>query len=250
MFKLACIIFIVLCILVQLNLVTAQGNDGSVDTDVVDCCDQQEACICREPAKACQFQLDIEELQTLTGYKMNVDGKLVSRGTPGDTYYITPNGYSASIPSSSAMIPERGPCWNSATLGSDADFMNMGCSIPMMVDGRSYCQYISVNERISGPTLIVHEDQYVIVDVFNHLSSEGVTIHWHGIHQKDTPWMDGVAAVSQAPIVPGGRFRYIFVASPSGTHWYHSHLGVQRTDGLIVHEREEMRNGIIADVSE
>ena len=257
MFKLACTLFIVLSVVEQfmINPVSAHNCDGnSIDIDIVPCSDQQEACICKENAKSCQFRLDIEELQTLTSYKMNIDGELVSRGTLGDTYYITPTGYSASIPSSCAMIPERGPCWNSTDLGSDADFINMGCSIPMMVDGHSHRPYISVNGRIPGPTLIVHEDQYVIVDVFNHLSSEGVTIHWHGIHQKNTPWMDGVAAVSQAPIVPGGRFRYIFVASPSGTHWYHSHLGAQRSDGLfgalIVHEKEETMNDIIADVSQ
>ena len=63
--------------------------------------------------------------------------------------------------------------------------------------------------------------------------------------------MDGVAAVSQAPIVPGGQFRYIFKATPSGTHWY---LGSQRTDGLfgalIVHESDKEHQDIIADVSE
>ena len=236
----------------QLHIVTAQGDDD--DIDIVDCPDQQEACTCRKTATACQFRLDIEELQTFTSYRINVNGDLVSRGTPGDTYYITQNGYAASIPSTSSVVPERGPCWNGSILTTDADYNGMGCSIPMMVDGRSYRQFISVNGRIPGPTLIVYENQYVIVDVFNRLSSEGVTIHWHGIHQKTSPWMDGVAALSQAPIVPGGRFRYIFTASPSGTHWYHSHLGAQRTDGLfgalIVHEDDKVRQDITADVNE
>ena len=53
--------------------------------------------------------------------------------------------------------------------------------------------------------------------------------------------MDGVGFVSQAPITPGATFQYRFIASPAGTHWYHSHLGAQRTDGLfgalIVHEK-------------
>ena len=55
--------------------------------------------------------------------------------------------------------------------------------------------------------------------------------------------MEGVAAVSQAPIVPGGQFRYIFKANPSDTHWYHSHLAAQRTDrlfgALIIHESDK-----------
>ena len=124
----------------------------------------------------------------------------------------------------------------------------------MMVDGRSYRQFVAVNGRIPGPTLIVYKNQYVAIDVFNHLTNEGITIHWHGIHQKGSPWMDGVAAESQAPIVPGGQFRYIFKATPSGTHWYHSHLGSQRTDGLfgalVVHENDTEYQDIIADVSE
>ena len=31
---------------------------------------------------------------------------------------------------------------------------------------------------------IEYEGQYVTVDVFNHLSSEEMTINWHGIHQR------------------------------------------------------------------
>ena len=238
----------VLCVIVT------NAAEDDVDTDIVDCPDQQEACKCRKTAKACQFRLDIEELQTFTSYKTNKDGDIVSRGTPGDTYFITENGFIPSIGTTNEMIPELGPCWSNNTLRSETDFSNMGCSIPMMVDGRSYREFIAVNGRIPGPTLIVYKGQYVIIDVFNHLTNEGVTIHWHGIHQKGTPWMDGVAAVSQAPIVPGGQFRYIFEANPSGTHWYHSHLGAQRTDGLfgalIVHESDKEYQDIMADVHE
>ncbi|XP_070533728.1 uncharacterized protein [Ptychodera flava] len=61
---------------------------------------------------------------------------------------------------------------------------------------------------------------------------EGITIHWHGMLQRNTPWMDGVAGVSHCPINPGETFTYRFLATPPGTHWYHSHLGTQRTDGL------------------
>jgi len=32
---------------------------------------------------------------------------------------------------------------------------------------------------------------------------------------------------------PKTTFRYIFKAYPSGTFWYHSHVGTQRTDGLF-----------------
>ena len=63
--------------------------------------------------------------------------------------------------------------------------------------------------------------------------TEETSIHWHGMHQKNTPWMDGVGYISQCPIAAGDSFRYIFKAEPAGTHWYHSHSGAQRTDGLF-----------------
>ena len=37
----------------------------------------------------------------------------------------------------------------------------------------------------------------------------------------------------QCAIDPQKSFHYIFKARPSGTHWYHSHTGVQRSDGLF-----------------
>ncbi|CAG7822416.1 unnamed protein product, partial [Allacma fusca] len=53
----------------------------------------------------------------------------------------------------------------------------------------------------------VCEGDTVVVDVTNSLFGEGTAIHWHGIHMKTTPWMDGVPGVSQCPIPPGSTFR-------------------------------------------
>ncbi len=216
------------------------------------CRDQQEACVCNEDADVCQFQLKIEELQTFVSYRINdTDGELITRGTPGDAYFVGTSGYEASLPSSlcsrsrSDRPPECGRCWTDTTFTNEQTFKDMNCSVPMTVDGRSYRLYIAVNGRIPGPTLVVTENQIVQVDVDNRLTSEGVTIHWHGMHQQKTPWMDRVASLSQIPIVPGASFRYIFKAYPAGTHWYHSHLGAQRTDGLfgglIVRERSDVQ---------
>ena len=115
------------------------------------------------------------------------------------------------------------------------------CTTANTVDGRSYRSFIAVNKRMPGPTLIVDENATVIVDVTNNLHNEETSIHWHGMHQKNTPWMDGVGFITQCPIESGASFRYVFEAKPSGTFWYHSHTGPQRTDGLfgalIVRER-------------
>ena len=72
----------------------------------------------------------------------------------------------------------------------------------------------------------------VVVHVDNQLVYETTTIHWHGIHMKNTPWMDGVAYVTQCPILPRQKFTYRFKAEPHGTHWYHAQVDHQRLDGL------------------
>lgn len=55
--------------------------------------------------------------------------------------------------------------------------------------------------------------------------------------------MDGVGQVTQCQIGPSSSYSYNYIASPSGSFWYHSHSGAQRTDGffgaLIVKERED-----------
>lgn len=65
----------------------------------------------------------------------------------------------------------------------------------------------------------------IIVDVENSLQSEETTLHWHGHHQRGTPYMDGVPFVTQCPIPSGNSFRYHFRAAHAGTHFWHSHTG-------------------------
>ena len=72
----------------------------------------------------------------------------------------------------------------------------------------------------------------IVVHVINKLSTDIVTIHWHGIHQYGSFWMDGTPYLSQYPILPHQSFTYRFQADPPGTHWYHSHVASQTSDGL------------------
>ena len=92
---------------------------------------------------------------------------------------------------------------------------------------------VAVNGTVPGPDIIVYEGQTVTVYVKNNLRSDAVTIHWHGLHQTMTPWMDGVPWVTQCPIHPGQTFKYEFTAKPRGTFWYHSHVGAQRSMGVF-----------------
>lgn len=65
----------------------------------------------------------------------------------------------------------------------------------------------------------------VIVDLENRLSGANSAIHWHGLHQRKTPWSDGVPMVTQCPIQNDNSFRYFFYASEVGTHYWHCHSG-------------------------
>ena len=92
---------------------------------------------------------------------------------------------------------------------------------------------ITINGQMPGPTIIAHENQNLSITVFNELKNvEGISIHWHGMHQRGTQDADGVAYITQQPILPGQQFTYNFSAFPAGTQWYHAHSGAQRTDGM------------------
>lgn len=57
---------------------------------VVPCQDQQEVCQCGQ--SKCEFTLRIEELQTFTSYEID-HGTELTRGTPGNVYYLNGSGY-------------------------------------------------------------------------------------------------------------------------------------------------------------
>lgn len=183
----------------------------------------QRVCECAAEKDVCEFRLEVNEIRTFSRYELLGDQAGV-HGTQGVVFYMDDNG----VP----MPTRRG------RLCSDINFRN--CTAPQYVDGKTYRLAIAVNGLIPGPDLIVHENQTVVVNVENQLASEGISVHWHGMHQNNTPWMDGVGLLTQCPIGPSSSFRYIFKATPSGTFWYHSHSGAQRTDGffgaLIVRE--------------
>jgi FtsP/CotA-like multicopper oxidase with cupredoxin domain len=90
-----------------------------------------------------------------------------------------------------------------------------------------------VNGLYPGPTIECFENDTIQVTVLNNLLSHATSIHWHGVHPIDTPWMDGAAWVTQAPIPAGKNFTYIFRAWPAGTHYWHAHMdAMQAARGL------------------
>lgn len=92
---------------------------------------------------------------------------------------------------------------------------------------------VTINRMMPGPRLQVCLGDTISVDVINQLMGDSTTIHWHGMHQTDTPFMDGVPMITQCPIPPHTTFRYTFTADHEGTHWWHSHSGMQRSDGAL-----------------
>jgi iron transport multicopper oxidase len=91
---------------------------------------------------------------------------------------------------------------------------------------------ITVNGQWPPPAIVVDLGEDVTVDIDNQLGNQSVSIHWHGMHQRNSNAMDGAAMVTQCPIPPGGVFRYEFKAEPAGTHYWRSGNKGQAQDGL------------------
>lgn len=88
---------------------------------------------------------------------------------------------------------------------------------------------MSINRQLPGPAIQVCKGDTIIIDVVNKAHGSASAIHWHGLHMKDTPYMDGVPYVTQCPTLYGCTFRYWFDATEAGTHFYHSHSGSKYT---------------------
>ena len=179
-----------------------------------DCTDDMQVCICSKEEDACYFQFAVQRLITFTRY---LNG--MPTGYGGRSYYINDQG------ELEYLSPMGGPTQYGCS--------DTNCSQANTVDSNTYRTFIGINGRFPGPTLIVYQGQTVVVDVINMLLTEVTTIHWHGLEQRGTYWMDGAGTVSQCPIEPGTSFTYIFNVSTAGTFWYHSHSGAQRSEGLF-----------------
>lgn len=140
---------------------------------------------------------------------------------------LSPDGYQSSMIVVNGAFP--GPLieanwgdWISGRMGAPKINEESGLTVPT--------DLVAVNNQIEGP-------------------SEGTSIHWHGLLQRETPWFDGVPGGEfsqpafdslltlpegqQCPIAPGTSFKYTFRADTWGTTWYHSHYSAQYTQGLV-----------------
>jgi len=97
---------------------------------------------------------------------------------------------------------------------------------------------IAVNGQIPMPTLEFAEGDTAEIVVHN-LLKENTSLHWHGVFVPNKE--DGVPYLTQQPIRPGTIYTYRFPIIQNGTHWYHSHSGLQEQIGMygnfIIHKK-------------
>ena len=168
---------------------------------IIDCTDGKDA------TDGCDVTLVVEFSTSMTYYNISRDFRELQ-------------GHRARFNSAGCLSPPVG-------------VFNMSNLLPPIQTDGHFRTIITINAQMPGPTIIAHENQTLHITVFNELKNvEGIAIHWHGIHQRGTPEADGVAYITQNPILSLHSYTYTFKASPAGTHWYHAHSGEQRTDGL------------------
>lgn len=104
---------------------------------------------------------------------------------------------------------------------------------------------IATNGQIPMPTLTFTEGDTAEIYVHNELNEE-TSVHWHGLFLPNKE--DGVPNLTQMPIPPHTVHLYKFPIIQHGTHWYHSHSGLQEQIGMygsfIMKKREGFRPGI------
>ncbi|GAB3414394.1 multicopper oxidase domain-containing protein [Niabella aquatica] len=88
---------------------------------------------------------------------------------------------------------------------------------------------IAVNGQIPMPTLEFTQGDTAEIVVHNQLK-ESTSLHWHGVFLPNKE--DGVPWLTQKPIAPGETYTYRFPIIQNGTHWYHSHSGLQEQIGM------------------
>ena len=140
-------------------------------------CDHTTAsCECNRNADVCNFTLQVSLLHTFTRYSVTTEGRVDDL----DGYIYTIDNTGRVVPFDSESTCDLPDCTEAAT-----------------VDGRTFRPYIAINGQIPGPTLIVANNQTIVVNVINSLRAQGITLHWHGLFLRNTPWMDGTGFISQ-----------------------------------------------------
>ncbi len=172
-------------------------------------------CECRDTAAVCIFNLEIDEIRTFTSYRKYLvdegEGMFV-RGVQGVLYHIN-NGTIEYLPQYSDRHCAK-------------DFTPAECSDPQFVDGKPIEWLLASTGRYQDQLLLCTSNRksgYMfstncLQRVYQFTGTVCNNMTHHG-------WME--------QIEPESTYTYMYTASPSGTFWYHSHTGAQRTDGFF-----------------
>ncbi|KAI1500861.1 Cupredoxin [Biscogniauxia marginata] len=99
---------------------------------------------------------------------------------------------------------------------------------------------IGINNEWPCPLIEANVGDTIVINMTNKLVNETTGLHFHGINQINSNFMDGAAGSNQCPVPPEYSISYSFLADSAGTYWYHSHNMGQYPDGLrgplIVHD--------------
>ncbi|KXJ94871.1 Cupredoxin [Microdochium bolleyi] len=151
---------------------------------------------------------------------------------------------SVESPAGSCNTPSNRNCWTDgfdiktdyekkAPEGVIRDFYLEVTNTTIAPDGYRVPRML-FNGTYPGPTLEGNWGDTFRITVKNSLENlNGTSIHWHGIRQLNTNWMDGVSGVTECPTPPGESFTYVWKAEQYGVSWYHSHFSLQYADGLV-----------------
>ena len=159
---------------------------------------------------------------------------------------------SSSNPATTTQKPDsqctNGPftrqCWGngmSIATNYDAVWPNTGKvveyhlevqNLTLTPDGYSRVVY-GINGQFPGPTIVANWGDTLKITVKNSLTTNGTSMHWHGLRQWKTNQMDGTNGVTECPLAPGQSRTYTFLCTQFGTTWYHSHFSDQYSDGVV-----------------
>ncbi len=128
--------------------------------------------------------------------------------------------------------PHRATAVGVTRLNSTVDFELHAASNVVRPVLRATRVALTFGSSTTGPVHRVSVGETVRVTIRNGLPNDALALHHHGVHMIGTPYYDGAAMITQAPLPPGGSMTYEFLAWPAGTAWYHSHIGTNYADGL------------------
>ncbi|KAJ2503301.1 ferroxidase fet3 [Coemansia sp. RSA 1972] len=99
-------------------------------------------------------------------------------------------------------------------------------------DGISTWRAIGANGQLPIPPIYVTQGDVLELTAINHLDKP-LTLHAHGLFQRNSSYYDGPELITECGIPPGAQFTYIIeTRDQSGTYWVHSHYGMEGIDGF------------------